>query len=334
MSRESSLASSLKAGVISDCPLQRKYFSELLGRYGLQVAVCCEPRLLEFQSDQRLAELACWIVDLADECSPDAVMERLEQFDQPILFGPGRPPAGQEDGYLAWERRMIGKLESFLGQLAQPESQATVAALSDQAAAMPARSERAPVSNAAANEVWILVASLGGPAAVKQFLDALPVIVPVGFYYVQHVDDTAARVLSQVLARHSTVSMKPATAGSVLHNGEVLMVPVTHQIRISDFGVVTNDEPWIGPYAPSIDQFLAHAFSYYGTRCHVIVFSGMGNDGAGTIPRMKQAGCQVWTQSPQSCANASMPQSVLDLGCSDFSGSPQELAQALTKRFS
>jgi chemotaxis response regulator CheB len=58
----------------------------------------------------------------------------------------------------------------------------------------------------------------------------------------------------------------------------------------------------------------------------------MGNDGALTAPRMKRQGCCIWTQTPESCANGSMPQSIIDLECSEYSAAPKVLAQALIKR--
>ena len=49
---------------------------------------------------------------------------------------------------------------------------------------------------------------------------------------------------------------------------------------------------------------------------------------------MKRQGCCVWAKTPESCANGSMPQSIIDLECSEFTATPKELAQALIKRIS
>src|SRR5690606_25578444 len=90
-----------------------------------------------------------------------------------------------------------------------------------------------------------------------------------------------------------------------------------------------TENKWPGPYGPSIDHLLRNLLSAFGEKCNLIVFSGMGNDGALMAPVMHRAGCRVWTQSPESCASASMPQAVIDLNCSDFTGTPEQLAQAL-----
>ena len=98
------------------------------------------------------------------------------------------------------------------------------------------------------------------------------------------------------------------------------------------FGINIKSNQWDGPYGPSIDQLLKNVFQKYGSNCHVIVFSGMGNDGALLAPTLKRNGCAIWTQSPETCANGSMPQSIIDLDCSEFSGSPETLAKALIQR--
>jgi chemotaxis response regulator CheB len=58
----------------------------------------------------------------------------------------------------------------------------------------------------------------------------------------------------------------------------------------------------------------------------------MGNDSAMMAQAMKKTGCQIWTQSPETCASASMPQTIIDMDCSDFTSTPEGLAQALIKR--
>ena len=70
----------------------------------------------------------------------------------------------------------------------------------------------------------------------------------------------------------------------------------------------------------------------FGSKCHLIVFSGMGNDSAMMAQAMQNTGCQIWTQSPDTCASASMPQTIIDMDCSNFSSTPEGLAQALIKR--
>jgi chemotaxis response regulator CheB len=58
-----------------------------------------------------------------------------------------------------------------------------------------------------AEHIWVLGASLGGSNAVKEFLDALPKGLPVGFVYAQYIDARYQKTLIQTLGRHSGITM-------------------------------------------------------------------------------------------------------------------------------
>ena len=326
-------------GVISDCALQRHVLQTVLVRYGLNVAIICEPSLLGGQPQKRVDSVECWILELDDEDFESEALDRLiDQANVPVLFGLGKAPAKNDEHYISWERRLFDKLEEHLGSVEILESEASILALDKEANEQFERtsgvqkhedlSEKKPI----AREIWVLAASLGGPAAVKEFLDEMPADLPVGFLYAQHIDEHFSHVLTNVLGRHSQLELKPMRQGDILREGEVSVVPVGNEVIFKDNGVSITQKPWEGPYGPSIDHLLANVLRCYASRCHVIVFSGMGNDGALTAPRMKRQGCCIWTQTPESCANGSMPQSIIDLECSEFTAAPKVLAQALIKR--
>ena len=329
-------------GVISDCALQRHVLQKVLVRYGLNIAIICGPTLLDAQAQDRLDRVECWILELDDEDFESEALDTLiDQADVPVLFGLGKAPPKNDEGYISWERRLFDKLEEHLGSVEILESEASILALgkdvndrheqiqdSSETHKKDELSENRPI----AKEIWVLAASLGGPAAVKEFLDEMPADLPVGFLYAQHVDEHFSHVLTNVLGRHSQLELKPMRQGDVLREGEVSVVPVGNEVIFKDSGVSITQKPWEGPYGPSIDHLLANVLRCYTSRCHVIVFSGMGNDGALIAPRMKRQGCCVWTQTPESCANGSMPQSIIDLECSGLTAEPKELAQALIKR--
>jgi len=336
-------------GVISDCALQRHVLQNALSAYGLNVILSCEPERIEDQQTDRVNLVNCWILELDNEEFESEALDRLiEQEVTPVLFGLGKAPPKHDERYISWERRLFGKLEEHLGQMEVLESEDSLLALDQQTQSKPIydldkgagqildrASPDQPIDELdrkLADEVWVLAASLGGPAAVKAFIDLLPASINAGFLYAQHVDAHFSNVLTKVLGRHSNLELKPLQNNCQVHQGEVLVVPVDNEVKFDQTGAKVIDNPWDGPYGPSIDHLLKNLVDHYGARCHVIVFSGMGNDGALLAPRMKQKGCSIWTQSPESCANGSMPQSIIDLECSEFTATPEELAQALIKR--
>ena len=68
---------------------------------------------------------------------------------------------------------------------------------------------------------------------------------------------------------------------------------------------------------------------YYGQRAGYILFSGMGNDGSEAVMSLSNSQVPVWAQTPQSCANASMPESAIETNRVNYIGDPYQLALQL-----
>ncbi|WP_197476144.1 MULTISPECIES: chemotaxis protein CheB [unclassified Oleiphilus] len=338
-----------KIGVISDCALQRHVLSKALNAFGLNPVISCEPDMLAQQQSEKLDQIQCWILALQEDTFESVALDDIiDQADNiPVLFGLDKAPGKHDEQYISWERRLVSKLEEHLGCIDILESEDSILALDSQATnhvaidkaqskpvfSQPSDIEKAPrLSHPPSKDVWVLAASLGGPAAVKEFLDEIPSTIRAGFLYAQHVDAHFSGVLTRVLGRHSMLDLKPITDCCLVKDGEVLVVPVDNEVCFSSNGVSIRDNEWEGPYGPSIDHLLRNLFAHYGKRCHVIVFSGMGNDGSLMAPTMHKQGCSVWTQAPDGCANGSMPQSVIDLECSAYTASPKDLARALINK--
>lgn len=182
----------------------------------------------------------------------------------------------------------------------------------------------------AARSVWVLAASLGGPAAVKSFLDALPANLPIAFIYAQHIDPGFEYKLPQILGRHNDWRFFNCEEGSQLHEGEVMIAPISRAIEFGPAGEARlTDRPWPGAYQPAIEVLLDEVVKSFSPGCGAIIFSGMGEDGVAACGRMHERGMQVWTQSAESAACATMPQAVQIAGFSTRQGSPEELAMAM-----
>ena len=323
-------------GIVADLVLQRHRLQEATGKFGLEVCFSGDPdRLIDYPA---FPEASLWLVTLQDEADHPALFDHLlEHTEAPVLFGVDPAPAAGNKDYFRWERRLLNKLEQQLGQLEQLDTAHDVEALADDASLAPQAPRLSnwitPAAlNTPAREIWILGASLGGPAAVKTFLDHLPPGLPVGFVYAQHIDDNFTGVLTRILGRHAHYQLKPAEQGARVCNGDVILMPVAQQWSFAGDGTLTSTgQPWPGPYGPSIDQVLLNVADHFGKHCHAIIFSGMGNDGAIAAPMLSAYGSRIWVQEGSSCGNSSMPDSVAETGCVSYSGAPEQLAAELVR---
>ena len=271
---------------------KRCQLAQVLAEFGYAVVFADDPAGLTASELEQVSTDA-WLLELAEE-SPLADW-LLEHSSAPVLLGAGEIPKQDSEDYPRWQRRLYGKLLPLLGE--PPGGQAPVLP----APLLPAaRPQQAPC-------VWVLGASLGGPAAVKQFLDCLPADLPVAFIYAQHIDGNFTDVLTRVL-----------------------VAPIARSLGFgADGEVLLSDAPWPGPYRPSIAAVLDAVCDGFGPACGAIIFSGMGEDGVEACGRMRRQGIEVWTQDTASAACATMPGAVQAAGFSHRQGTPEQLAQAL-----
>jgi chemosensory pili system protein ChpB (putative protein-glutamate methylesterase) len=258
-------------------------------------------------------EVDAWVMDIVDVEEQDPhkqniialLDELLEQTHLPVILSDAAElqPATREYG--DWVRRMLQRLERLRGDVNLKVS-------------------------VGADEVWVLAASTGGPAAVKDFIGALPPALNVAFVYVQHIDAGQSEALSKMMANAGHYPVSIAAQGLLLAPNTITLVPADRSLTIHDNGtLVLSKKPWTGFYAPSIDQVAANVARIYRQRSGMIIFSGMGDDGAASCRFIKQYGGKVWVQSPEQSTIASMPDAALATGAVSFVGSPVDLAQKL-----
>ncbi|MEZ2745634.1 chemotaxis protein CheB [Halopseudomonas bauzanensis] len=254
-----------------------------------------------------------WLLDMPDESA--LVDWLLESSPVPVLLGSGEIPPPEDEDHVRWQRRLLHKLSTLLGK--PPQAPGIL------------RPEPRPLP-LSRRCVWLLGASLGGPAAVKQFLDALPAQAPVAFVYAQHIDAGFESQLPHILGRQNAWRIRNCTEGSQLQHGDVLVAPIGRALRFgADGQIQLQDQPWPGAYQPAIEPLLDELARVFAPDCGAIIFSGMGEDGVAACGRLRRQGMEVWTQSAASAACATMPEAVRTAGFSTREGTPDELAAAL-----
>lgn len=278
----------------------------------------------------------------------DILHDLLETAQLPILFNDSMTTdlvanvANPE-----WGRRLSAKLWSITKRQRPPPKPIAppVAKVATKIAAPKAKvasrklprelpSESVSTGHAALVNLWVLGASLGGPLAVREFLSKLPDNLPVAFVLAQHIGASHLDLLGEQLDRITPLRVLVAAAGHVLKHQEVVLAPVNHRLLIDSLNRVTlKEKVERSLYSPSIDFVMQDMARRYGKKCGAIIFSGMGNDGERGCHAVIGGGGEVWAQDAESCVISSMPDNARKTGHVTFSGTPEELATALIKRF-
>ncbi len=323
-----------RVGLIADTPLVQHMLHQVVADAGYEVAVNTSPERLN-PSLLDSETIRVWVVELEDHDAWDEfINDLLERVEAPILFGDGDIPGKTDERYPRWHKRMQDKLRA-LAPVVEPKTEAPEIDLEQllkstprSVYSLPERLRTAPKTDL--GPLWVLCASLGGPEAVKAFLDVLPRDIPASFLYAQHIDAGCLDALIHSIGRHTELKLVGGGHGTQLENGRVYVVPVDHEIRFTDnHGILWQNNPWSGPYGPSHDHLLKNVVTRFGSATNTIIFSGMGSDGAVGVTEVQTAGGTVWAQETDSCVESSMPDSADRTGAVSWRGTPEAMAEKL-----
>jgi chemosensory pili system protein ChpB (putative protein-glutamate methylesterase) len=307
--------SGLSIGILVDSALKQQYLGNMVVQAGHKIGFAHVVRMnvlipaLEQDVDAwvvDISELDCVGNDHSQKAELSKVLDGLlEQTRVPVIVNDAAELLQGTPEYHDWVRRMLQRLERLNGDISLQVS-------------------------VGSSEVWVLAASTGGPAAVKDFLTQLPAALNIAFVYVQHINDGQIETLVKMMSNAGSYPVSIARQGLVLGNNTITLITPDRSVNIHDNGtVVMSKKPWAGYYSPSIDQIAANVARVYRQRSGIIIFSGMGDDGAASCRLIKQQGGKVWVQTPSQSTIASMPEAALATGTVSFIGTPLELADAL-----
>lgn len=291
----------LRIGLLLECPDLKGIYNKVIVEQGYLVSAVLDCNKRE-NIDAIIAD--AWVVVLDGEGENPAAEDWLKSLDVPVIFDDGQFVQDAN-----WHRRVSSKLRQIPGMV-------NVASRVEEP-----------------DEVWVLAASTGGPAAVKLFLSELPLGLNIAFIYAQHIDQGFDVNLAQAISKGTKFSAILAVNGAVIANNQVLIIRPDEQAEVQANGsLVVNPKPWSGSYKPAINQIVANVASIYGAKSGVIVFTGMGDDGKAAVRLMRQQGGTVWAQSAISCTVSSMPDEVRGTGVVSFEGDPKALAAEFVAR--
>lgn len=182
--------------------------------------------------------------------------------------------------------------------------------------------------------VWLLAGSAGATAAVQRFLASFRRCPPVAFLYAQHYDPARQEQLRQLTCSSELFQMELVEGRHKLRPGAVLMVPPRCRVGFSAGDVYAEPLSDWGPgHAPDLDEleivFAAAALPARG----LILFSGMGRDGTGSLDVLDTTGCRLWVQDPGSAVCRGIPEAALATGLIHRRATPELLASALEQLY-
>jgi len=306
--------SDIKVLVVAEDHRQRVAFSDTVRSCGFTLIGCVSRMQWQEKSELSNIPVDIWLID--SDYDDSVATATLVSKPAAVLVGFSQAPyLNEAQQYAKWQRKLKRKFAQLL--------------------ALPALLDK-PVRKSDVTEIdWqyvvFLGASMGGPSAVKEFLDNVPATLPVCILLAHHFNQTMIGTLPRILNRHNNWGCEVIASSQRLRAGQCLIAPIDKQIVCDSTGrVILLEQGWSGEYKPAIGQLIKNASDAYGNELINIVFSGMGNDGSQYLDLIQDNNSQLWAQDPALSACPSQPQAIIDSGYCSFIGSPKELAQKLS----
>jgi len=160
-------------------------------------------------------------------------------------------------------------------------------------------------------DIIAIGASTGGPKIIQQILSPLPVNFSIPIVVLQHMPSYWGKFLLNWLKTKVLLPVKLTITGMPPEQGIYLADPSCCWI-IDDqgnFKAISDKNARYG--VPSIDEFFSSVADYYSNNAIGILLTGMGDDGALGLKKMKEKGAITIVQEKTSCAIYGMPQKAL-----------------------
>ena len=166
-------------------------------------------------------------------------------------------------------------------------------------------------------ELVVIGCSTGGPPALQHVFSSLA-LLPVPIVVAQHMPPTFTRLFAERVNRLAKYHVREAHDGEVIAGGNVYIAPGGQQteLRRGDEGLYLRvfAANLSALYAPSVDRLLSTASDCCGERLVAVIMTGMGDDGAESIKKVRERGGRTIAESAQSAIIFGMPNEAIKTG--------------------
>lgn len=207
------------------------------------------------------------------------------------------------------------------------------------------RTKHAPSQTIAPNnlrtkvEVIAIGASTGGTEAVRQVLSALPSGLP-PIVITQHISAMFSASFAQRLNDNSEIQVKELSASKApLVNGCAYVAPGDKHLVVIKRGqhlyCQLDDRPTVNRHKPSVDVMFDTVAETVGKNAIGVILTGMGQDGARGMLKMREEGAMTIAQDKASSVVWGMPRVAVEMNAAQqvlsLKQIPQEICDCLKK---
>lgn len=184
-------------------------------------------------------------------------------------------------------------------------------------------------------ELVLIGVSTGGPKTLSLIIPRLPKSLAAPVLLVQHMPPMFTASLAEHLDRESELSVREAVDGELVRRGDVLIAPGGKHMTVvkqgNDYRIRLTEDPPVNSCRPSVDVLFNSVTQVASNPILAVILTGMGEDGARGVGKLKQKKCYCLSQSKESCVVYGMPQAVESRGLADEVIAADKMAQRITQ---
>lgn len=196
----------------------------------------------------------------------------------------------------------------------------------------PARLLAADPSLSASGRIVAVGASTGGVEALQELLTAMPANSP-PILITQHMPAGFTASFARRLDAQCSLSVVEASDGRPVMPGHAYVANGSQHLELvrsgAHFRCRLHDGPPVSGHRPSVDVLFASVAASAGGNAIGVILTGMGQDGAAGLLRMRNAGARTFGQDEASCLIYGMPRAAKLMGAVEaerpLSRLPQEI---------
>jgi two-component system CheB/CheR fusion protein len=191
--------------------------------------------------------------------------------------------------------------------------------------------ETAPAQSKPSFAVVGIGASAGGLEAFKRFFSAMPGKPGIAFVLIQHLDPTHESLTSELLARHTQMTVVEATDDLQIEPDHVYVIPPNHYLALSGDKLRLSEPPEHRGMRLAVDFFFRSLAHDRHERAIGVLLSGTGSDGTNGVREIKAAGGMVMVQEPETTEWEGMPRSAIATGVVDYVLPVEQMPKVLNR---
>lgn len=164
--------------------------------------------------------------------------------------------------------------------------------------------------------------STGGVEALMSIFSKLPNRIP-AIVVAQHIPPDFSRTLCERFNKLFNFEVREAEDGDEIKPNRVLVAPGGKHLRVvkgtdGTLKAKVSDDAPVNRHRPSVDALFNSVADTVGANAIGIILTGMGDDGAKGLLKLKQMGAHTVAQNKETCVVFGMPRVAIELGAADI----------------